>query len=51
MHKMKIKLIVVDVFDSPAGTPEIEYFTRSGRLGRWDYSVKGSQKEIYTQFA
>ncbi|WP_028509112.1 S1 RNA-binding domain-containing protein [Ruminococcus sp. NK3A76] len=50
-EKMKIKLIVVDVFDSPAGTPEIEYFTRSGRLGRWDYSVKGSQKEIYTQFA
>lgn len=50
-EKMKIKLIVVDVFDSPAEIPPIEYFKSSGRLGRWDYSVKGSHKEIYTLFA
>ena len=50
-EKMKIKLIVVDTFETPYEVPEIEYFTRSGRIGRWDYSVKGASKEIYTQFA
>ncbi|MBO6140301.1 MAG: S1 RNA-binding domain-containing protein [Ruminococcus sp.] len=50
-EKMKIKLIAVDVFEQPQKTQEIEYFTSSGRVERWDYSVKGAQKEIYTQFA
>ena len=50
-EKMKIKLIVVDVFDTPNETPQIEYFTHADRIERWDYSVCGSQKEIFTQFA
>ena len=50
-EKMKIKLIVVDAFDSPACVPPIEYFTHADRLERWDYSVKGANKEIYTLFA
>ncbi|MCR5816050.1 MAG: S1 RNA-binding domain-containing protein [Ruminococcus sp.] len=50
-EKMKIKLIIVDVFDTPKHTPQIEYFTQSQRLERWEYSVKGAQKEIFTVFA
>ena len=50
-EKMKIKLIVVDVFDPPDKPKSIEYFTDAEHIERWDYSVKGAHKEIYTQFS
>ena len=50
-EKMKIKLIIVDVFDTPDRALPIEYFTAGTRIERWDYSVKGAHKEIFTQFA
>ena len=50
-EKMKIKLIIVDVFDTPDRAVPIEYFTAGTHIERWDYSVKGAHKEIFTQFA
>ena len=50
-EKMKIKLIIVDVFDTPDRPVPIEYFTAGTHIERWDYSVKGAHKEIFTQFA
>ena len=50
-EKMKIKLIVVDTFTHNADSGRIEYFTDKPHIERWDYSVKGASKEIYTVFA
>ena len=50
-EKMKVKLIIVDVFDSPAFPSKINYFINSGRLNRWIYSTPQAQKHIETEFA
>lgn len=48
--KMKVKLIIVDVFDTPAFPSKINYFITSGRLESWTYSTPGAQKQISTDF-
>ncbi len=47
--KMKIKLIIIDSFDS-AYSPEIKYFIPDNRITEWDYSPKNCYKQITTKF-
>ncbi len=48
--KMKVKLIIVDVFDSPSFPTKLHYFITSGHITSWDYSTKTAQKRIFTSF-
>ena len=48
-EKMKIKLIIIDSFDSDY-TPEINYFYTGDSITEWDYSPKDCCKRIYTAF-
>lgn len=47
--KMKIKLIIIDSFDS-SYSPEIKYFLPDNRIDEWDYSPKNCYKRISTKF-
>ncbi len=47
--KMKIKLIIIDSFDSTY-SPEIKYFIPENRIEEWDYSPKNCFKQITTKF-
>ena len=47
--KMKIKLIIIDSFDSTY-SPEIKYFIPENRIDEWDYSPKNCYKQITTKF-
>lgn len=47
--KMKIKLIIIDSFESTY-SPEIKYFIPEGRLEEWEYSPKNCFKQITTKF-
>ncbi len=47
--KMKIKLIIIDSFDS-SYSPEIKYFLPEERITEWDYSPKNCFKRITTKF-
>lgn len=49
-EKMKVKLIIVDVFDNGGLPGKINYFINSGRLDRWEYSTKKSAREIISVF-
>jgi len=48
-EKMKIKLIIIDSFDS-AYTPEIKYFYDETAISCWQYSPQNCYKKIYTEF-
>lgn len=48
-EKMKVKLIIIDNFDSDY-TPKIEYFKESGHIDSWYYSTENCFKQIYTEF-
>ncbi len=48
-EKMKVKLIIIDNFDSDY-TPKIEYFTNGNHIDHWYYSTKDCFKQIYTEF-
>ena len=48
-EKMKIKLIVIDSFDT-AYTPPIEYFYLDKKINRWDYSPDCCARKIFTEF-
>lgn len=48
-EKMKVKLIIIDSFDSDYQT-EVKYFYNSDRMDRWCYSPDNCPKQIYTQF-
>ena len=50
--KMKIKLIIVDTFDTDRKEKpsDIEYFITSGSLESWKYSTERSDKNIVTEF-
>ena len=50
-EKMKVKLIIVDVFDSPSFPAKNNYFITSGRIKSWVYSTPDAQKQISTEFA
>ena len=48
-EKMKVKLIIIDSFDSCYVTP-VKYFTDNEHIDEWYYSPPDSIKQIYTQF-
>ncbi len=48
-EKMKIKLIIIDSFESEY-TPEIKYFYNGDRLENWEYSPAECYKHISTKF-
>lgn len=48
-EKMKIKLIIIDSFDSDY-TPPIKYFFGGDKLEEWDYSPNDCFKRISTRF-
>lgn len=49
-EKMKVKLIIVDVFDSVRVPGSIKYFIDSGRITNWRYSSEGSERVIESYF-
>ena len=49
-EKMKVKLIIVDVFDSSGFPGKINYFIKSGKLDKWVYSTDSCGKDIETVF-
>ena len=48
-EKMKIKLIIIDNFDS-GYSPEIKYFYPEEYIEEWDYSPRNCNKRIFTKF-
>ncbi len=48
-EKMKVKLIIIDSFDSDY-TTSVRYFYNGDRMDKWCYSPEGCTKQIYTQF-
>ncbi len=48
-EKMKIKLIIIDSFDT-SYSPEIKYFLNGDNIDEWEYSPYNCQKRIFTKF-
>lgn len=48
--KMKVKLIIVDVFDTEYDRPQLNYFITEGKIKRWVYSTESSDKNIVSEF-
>lgn len=48
-EKMKIKLIIIDSFDTPY-SPELKYFYEGDTLDEWEYSPNDCCKRISTKF-
>ena len=48
--KMKVKLIIVDVYDCASFPSKINYFINSGHISSWVYSTPNSPKVISTYF-
>ena len=48
-EKMKIKLIIIDSFDT-GYTPELKYFYKGNSIYEWDYSPTDCLKQITTKF-
>ncbi len=49
-EKMKIKLIIVDTFDSGYSSSDFQYYIDSGHIDSWIYSTPQSDKIIKTVF-
>ena len=49
-EKMKIKLIIVDTFESGFASTDFRYFIKSGHIDSWTYSTPQSEKIIKTVF-
>lgn len=49
-EKMKIKLIIVEVFDAVSEKTPLKYFIKSGKIDSWIYSTENSLKKISTVF-
>ena len=49
-EKMKVKLIIVDVFDAKYPNKELEYFITEGNISNWRYSTDSSDKIIESIF-
>lgn len=49
-EKMKVKLIIVDVFDASYSVPDIRYFCNDGHISSWIYTPDGSDKLIESHF-
>ena len=48
--KMKVKLIIVDVFENMSFPEKINYFINTGKLERWEYSTKECSKKVVSIF-
>ncbi len=48
-EKMKVKLIIIDSFES-SYSPPIKYFYKGEHIDRFDYSPPTGNKKIFTQF-
>ena len=48
-EKMKIKLIIIDSFDT-SYSPKIKYFLNGDNIDEWEYSPFNCQKRIFTKF-
>ncbi|MBQ3817361.1 MAG: S1 RNA-binding domain-containing protein [Clostridia bacterium] len=48
-EKMKIKLIIIDSFDSDY-IPDIKYFFTGSHIDRWDYSPEECSKAVFSEF-
>lgn len=49
-EKMKIKLVIVDIFDSKTNKAPFEYFYKGSHIDRWQYSTDTSEKLIVSKF-
>ena len=49
-EKMKVKLIIVDVFDTADLPSAPDYYITEGHISRWIYSTEGAGKRIETEF-
>lgn len=49
-EKMKVKLIVVDVFDNTNFPSKLNYYITDGQIRRWEYSTPQSEKSIISVF-
>lgn len=49
-EKMKVKLIIVDVFENGCFPSKINYFINSGKLDTWVYSTDMADKSIVSHF-
>ena len=49
-EKMKVKLIIVDVFDAGYPNNELKYFVDENHISHWRYSTEGSDKVIESFF-
>ncbi len=49
-EKMKIKLIIIDVFDEGKSRMPNNYFIENGHIDRWQYSPDDCRKVIETEF-
>ncbi len=50
-EKMKIKLIIVNTFDSIYSDNELKYFTNCDHINSWTYSSQNSERLIQTIFS
>lgn len=49
-EKMKVKLIIVDVFSSSGFDKSLKYYFTEGHIDKWNYSTKECTKQIFTDF-
>lgn len=49
-EKMKVKLVIVDVFNAEYPQPPIDYFIRDDHIDYWKYSTELSNKIVETKF-
>ena len=49
-EKMKVKLIIVDVFDASYMNKELKYFVNSDKIDHWKYTTDNGEKVIETKF-
>ena len=49
-EKMKVKLVIIDVFDHPVPLEKPRYFITGGHIDRWTYSPPGCRKLLETTF-
>lgn len=49
-EKMKVKLIIVDVFDDEETDRSFDYYIKSGNMTHWEYSTTESERKIISVF-
>lgn len=49
-EKMKVKLVIVDVFNAEYPKPPLEYFIHDDHIDYWKYTTESSNKIIETRF-